>query len=71
MINYNSLPRNILFLLFLGSYVLAPLTLLHDFLAPFFTYILLAGVVFLTLYFATYCISYFSIKRSNRKHGYT
>lgn len=64
MINFHSIPRVVLFFLFVGSYVLAPLSLIYDFPATWFGNFLLAGMIFLTLYFATYCFSYISIKRN-------
>jgi len=63
--------RTIFFLLFLSCYLLGSLSLMMNFFAAYYNYILIAGSLFLVLYFSTYCYSYFSIKRRRKLNGYS
>lgn len=71
MIIIRTTARAIFLFLFLGCYLIGSLAVLLDNLEYYHNYIFLAGSIFLLFYFATFCFSYFSIKRRRRVNGYS
>ncbi|CAN5191332.1 hypothetical protein BH23BAC2_BH23BAC2_06770 [soil metagenome] len=62
------LKKNILFVLFFISYLMMPVSLLIDFLEPYFFIFFTTGSIFLFLFFLSYVLSYYAIKRNYKNH---
>ena len=71
MSNLSATARKVFLILFLSCYLIGSIALMMNYLEPYHNYMLLAGCIFLVLYFLTFCLSYFSIKRRRKVNGYS